>query len=92
MRQAVAQIIDRDAIAKKAYDGTVNPAYSIVPPGFLGSNEAFKAQYGTPDAAKAKQILSRPVSSTPVAIKLGYTPSHYGPNSVDEANELAQRS
>ena len=90
VRQAVAQIIDRDAIAQKAYDGTVNPAYSIVPPGFLGSNEAFKAQYGSPDPAKAKQILSQAGVSTPVAIKLGYTPSHYGPNSVDEANELAQ--
>lgn len=89
VRQAVAQIIDRNAIAQKAYNGTVNPAYSIVPPGFLGANEAFKAQYGSPDVAKAKQILEKGGISTPVPIKLGYTPSHYGPNSVDEANELA---
>jgi peptide/nickel transport system substrate-binding protein len=89
VRQAVAQIMDRDAIAKRAYDGTVNPAYSIVPPGFLGSNEAFKDKYGSPDPAKAKQILQAAGVATPVAIKLGYTPSHYGPNSVDEANELA---
>lgn len=89
VRQAVAQIMDRDAITSRAYDGTVNPAYSIVPPGFLGSNSAFKDRYGTPDAAKAKQILSQAGVQTPVSIKLGYTPSHYGPNSVDEANELA---
>jgi peptide/nickel transport system substrate-binding protein len=89
VRQAVAQIMDRNAIASRAYEGTVNPAYSIVPPGFLGSNEAFKSQYGSPSPAKAKQILSAAGVSTPVAIKLGYTPSHYGPNSVDEANELA---
>jgi len=90
VRQAVAQIIDRNAIASRAYDGTVNPAYSLVPPGFLGANEAFKARYGSPDVAKAKQILQKAGVSTPISIKLGYTPSHYGPNSVDEANELAQ--
>ena len=26
---------------------------------------------------------------TPVNLKIGYTPTHYGPNAVDEANELA---
>ena len=89
VRQAVAQLIDRQAIAQKAYNGTVNPAYSIVPPGFLGANQAFQARYGSPSTAKAKQILQKAGVSTPVTIKLGYTPSHYGPNSVDEANELA---
>lgn len=89
VRQAVAQIMDRNAIAQRAYDGTVNPAYSVVPPGFLGANEAFKTRYGAPDVAKAKQLLSSAGVQTPVAIKLGYTPSHYGPASVDEANELA---
>ena len=28
---------------------------------------------------------------TPVAIKLGYPPEHYGPNTVDEATELADQ-
>jgi peptide/nickel transport system substrate-binding protein len=90
VRQAVAQIMDRSKIASKAYDGTVTPAYSIVPPGFLGASEAFKSQYSSPSTSKAKQILTAAGVTTPVSIKLGYTPSHYGPNSVDEANELAQ--
>jgi peptide/nickel transport system substrate-binding protein len=89
VRQAVAQLIDRDAIASRAYDGTVNPAYSTVPPGFEGANQAFQTAYGSPSVAKAKAILSQAGVTTPVAIKLGYTPSHYGPNSVDEADELA---
>ncbi len=89
VRQAVAQIMDRNAIAKRAYNNTVSPAYSNVPPGFLGSDQAFKTQYGSPSDSKAKQILQKAGVSTPVTIKLGYTPSHYGPNSVDEANELA---
>jgi peptide/nickel transport system substrate-binding protein len=89
VRQAVAQIMDRNAIATRAYNGTVNPAYSTVPPGFLGADDAFKTAYGSPSVSKAKAILAKAHVQTPIAIKLGYTPSHYGPNSVDEANELA---
>jgi peptide/nickel transport system substrate-binding protein len=90
-RQAVAQIIDRDAIAKNAYDGTVSPAYSIVPPGFGGQKDSFKEKYGEPDVAAAKQLLADAGVKTPVDLTLGYTPSHYGPNAVDEANELAEQ-
>ena len=59
IRQAVAQIIDRDAIAENAYDGTVAPLYSIVPPGFGGQKDSFKEKYGEPDVDAAKQILRR---------------------------------
>jgi len=89
IRQAAAYIIDRDAIAKNAYDGTVKPTYSIVPPGFAGQKDSFKEKYGaTPDVAKAKQLLKQAGIKTPIKIRLGYTPTHYGPNTVDEANEL----
>jgi peptide/nickel transport system substrate-binding protein len=89
VRQAAAYLIDREAIAKNAYDGTVQPAYSIVPPGFSGQKDSFKEKYGdTPNVDKAKQVLQQAGIQTPVKIKLGYTPSHYGPNAVDEATEL----
>jgi peptide/nickel transport system substrate-binding protein len=90
VRQAAAQILDRDAIAKDAYDNTVTPLYSIVPPGYGGANEAFKSQYGGPNPAKAKQILQAAGIKTPVNITVGWTPTHYGPATEDEANE-AQR-
>jgi peptide/nickel transport system substrate-binding protein len=90
-RQAVAQIIDRDAIAKNAYDGTVSPAYSIVPPGFGGQKDSFKDKYGEPDVGAAKQLLDDAGIKTPIDLTLGYTPTHYGPNAVDEANELADQ-
>jgi peptide/nickel transport system substrate-binding protein len=89
IRQAVAQIIDRQAISDNAYDGTVTPSYSIVPPGFGGQKDSFKDKYGDPDVDKAKQLLDAAGVKTPVKIKLGYPPEHYGPNTVDEANELA---
>ena len=91
VRQAVAQLIDREAIAQDAYDGTVEPAYSIVPPGFGGQKDSFKEKYGEPSVDKAKQILDDAGVKTPVDITLGYTPTHYGPNAVDEATELASQ-
>jgi peptide/nickel transport system substrate-binding protein len=91
IRQAVAQLIDREAIAQRAYDGTVEPLYSIVPPGFPGQIDAFKDEYGDESVAKARQILQQAGIQTPVDLTLGYTPSHYGPASVDEATELQRQ-
>lgn len=89
VRQAAAQIIDRQAIATNAYENTVTPLYSIVPPGLAGAVESFKAAYGaTPNVDAAKKTLSDAGISTPVNITLGYTPTHYGPNAVDEATEF----
>ncbi len=88
-RQAVAQVIDREAIAQDSYDGTVEPAYSIVPPGFGGQKDSFKEAYGEPDVDAAKKLLDDAGIETPVELTLGYTPTHYGPNAVDEATQLA---
>ncbi len=89
VRQAAAQVIDRAAIAKNAYENTVTPLYSIVPQGLAGATEAFKDAYGAaPDVTAAKQILSDAGVTTPVNITMGYTPTHYGPNAVDEAQEF----
>jgi peptide/nickel transport system substrate-binding protein len=91
IRQAAAQLIDRQAIAKDAYDGTVDPLYSIVPPGYGGATQAFKTAYGTTDVAKAKQILKDAGISTPVNLTVGWTPTHYGPSTEDEANEVQRQ-
>ena len=89
VRQAVAQVIDRETIAQDAYDGTVEPSYSIVPPGFGGQKDSFLEKYGDPNVDAARKLLQDAGVKTPVNLKLGYTPTHYGPNAVDEANELA---
>src|SRR4029078_2226688 len=49
VRQPAAQVIDREAIAKDAYDNTVDPLYSIVPPGYGGQKDSFKEAYGAPN-------------------------------------------
>ncbi|MEP6525818.1 MAG: ABC transporter substrate-binding protein [Nocardioidaceae bacterium] len=91
VRQAAAQIIDRAAIAKTAYEDTVTPLYSIVPPGLPGQTDSFKTTYGdAPDVAAAKKMLSDAGIATPVKITMGYTPTHYGPTTVDEATEFSR--
>jgi len=91
VRQAGAQIFDREAIATDAYDGTVEPLYSIVPPGYAGQKDSFKDTFGAPDVEKAKQILADAGVSTPVDLTVGWTPTHYGPNAEDEANEVKRQ-
>jgi peptide/nickel transport system substrate-binding protein len=89
VRQAVAYTVDRDAIASKVYEGTVQPLYSMVPQGLQYATEPFKTEYGAqPDVNKAKQVLQQAGVKTPVPLELWYTPSHYGPVSADEYAEI----
>ena len=91
VRQAAAQVFDREAIAQDAYDGTVDPLYSIVPPGYAGQVDSFQTTYGAPDPDKAKKILDDAGISTPVDLTVGWTPTHYGPSTEDEANEVKRQ-
>lgn len=88
IRKAVAQIMDRQAIADRAYDGVVTPSYSIVAPGFPGQKDSFKEAFPEPDVDAAKKTLEDAGVKTPVELTLGWNPDHYGPNTVDEATEL----
>lgn len=87
VRQAVANLIDRQAIATKVYKDTYTPVYSFVPQGFTGAIEPLKDLYGQdggPSQDKAKAALEAAGVSTPVNLKLQYNPDHYGPSSGDE--------
>ncbi|MFE1429019.1 ABC transporter substrate-binding protein, partial [Streptomyces fungicidicus] len=46
VRQAVAQVVDRAAIAHKVYKDTVEPLYSMVPKGLTGHTTGFFDDYG----------------------------------------------
>ena len=92
VRQAVADLIDRDALSEQVYKGTYTPLYSQVPKGLTGANDAYKGLYGdgngAPSADKAKQALSDAGVSTPVDLKLQYNTDHYGPGSTDEYGQI----
>jgi peptide/nickel transport system substrate-binding protein len=88
VRQAVADLIDRQQIADQVYKGTYTPLYSFVADGLTGANQALKGLYGDgnggPDANKAAQRLQAAGVQTPVQLSLQYTTDHYGPSSGDE--------
>ncbi|BDZ53241.1 ABC transporter substrate-binding protein [Agromyces marinus] len=88
VRQAVADLIDRDAISEDVYKGTFTPLYSYVADGLTGANEALKGLYGdgagSPDPDKAAERLEAAGVETPVAIGIQYVAERYGPSSSDE--------
>lgn len=88
VRQAAADLVDRDELASQVYKGTYTPLYSYVPDGLTGATESLKSLYGDgkggPDADKAKQTLADAGVDTPVVLNLQYSNDHYGPSSGDE--------
>jgi peptide/nickel transport system substrate-binding protein len=87
VRQGVANLVDRQAIADQVYKGTYLPLYSNVPSGFLGADQSFKDAYGDagkPSLDKAKKVLADAGVTTPVTLNLQYNPDHYGKSSGDE--------
>lgn len=95
VRQAMADIVDRDAIATQVYKGTYLPAYSVVPDGFVGAIKPMKDMYGDgngkPSLDKAKQAFSDAGVTGPVTLKLQYNPDHYGKSSGDEYAMLKEQ-
>src|SRR3954449_9404008 len=88
VRQAVADLIDREELSDQVYKGTYSPLYSFVPEGLTGAITPLKDAYGDgnggPDADKAKQTLTAAGVTTPVQLNLQYNTDHYGPSSGDE--------
>jgi peptide/nickel transport system substrate-binding protein len=88
VRQAVADLIDRQELSDQVYKGTYTPLYSFVPEGLTGAITPLKDQYGDgnggPSVDKAKQALTAAGVTTPVQLSLQYTTDHYGPSSGDE--------
>ncbi|MQA35933.1 ABC transporter substrate-binding protein [Modestobacter roseus] len=88
VRQAIASLIDREALAEQVYKGTYTPLYSFVPEGLTGAVEPLKEKYGDgeggPDADAAAELLQAAGVETPVQLNLQYSNDHYGPSSGDE--------
>ena len=88
VRQAVAHLVDREAIAGKVYQDTYQPLYSYVPAGLTGATESLKGLYGdgsgSPDADKAKSTLAAAGITGKVALDLQYSSNYYGALSADE--------
>ncbi len=89
VRQAIADLIDRDAISEDVYKGTFTPLYSYVPEGLTGATESLKGLYGdgngAPDPAKAAERMEAAgITTPPLDISIQYVAERYGPSSSDE--------
>ncbi|GGJ55607.1 ABC transporter substrate-binding protein [Streptomyces brasiliensis] len=88
VRKAVAQVVDRAAIAHKVYKDTVDPLYSMVPAGLTGHTTGFFDDYGNPDVSKARKILTRAGITQRVPLTFWYTTDRYGSETAKEFQEL----
>ncbi|MFJ6015760.1 ABC transporter substrate-binding protein [Streptomyces sp. NPDC092952] len=91
VRRAIAQLVDRDALVAKVYQGTAEPLYSMVPKGIAGHTTSFFDAYGDPDRAKAKQILSKAGINKPVELTFWYATDRYGSSTAPEFDELKRQ-
>ena len=95
VRQAMAHLVDREAIAQQVYKGTYLPAWSFIPDGFAGATTPLKSRYGDgngkPSLDKARKVLADAGVTTPLALNIQYNPDHYGPSSGDEYAMVKQQ-
>jgi peptide/nickel transport system substrate-binding protein len=84
VRQAIAYLVNRDAITSQVYGSTAEPLYSLIPAGITGHTNSFFDQYGQPSTDMAAQVLRQAGISTPVELTLNYTTDHYGSGTAKE--------
>lgn len=91
VRRAVAQVVDRAAIAHNIYKDTVDPLYSMVPSGLTGHTTGFFDSFGDPDTAKARAILTEAGITEKVPLTLWYTTDRYGSDTALEFKEIKKQ-
>jgi peptide/nickel transport system substrate-binding protein len=92
VRQAIAYLLDRDALINEVYEDTATPLYSIIPAGITGHNTAFFNTYGSrPSRAKAEAALLADGITDKVKLTLWSTPTRYGPSTDQEFKAIAKQ-
>ncbi|MEU8529922.1 MULTISPECIES: ABC transporter substrate-binding protein [Streptomyces] len=91
VRRAIAQLIDRDALVGKVYQGTAEPLYSMVPKGIAAHTTKFFDRYGDPDVDKARKILREGGITKPVELTFWYATDRYGSATAAEFAEIKRQ-
>lgn len=93
VRRALATLVDREMVADEVLAGTVDPAYSPVPAGILGSTESFRNMYREPDVVAAIDLLTGAgyTPEEPARIELAYPPERYGVGIAQAMEELERQ-
>lgn len=89
VRRALAWLIDRERLAAKVYDGTVDPLYSLIPTGITGHTTSFFDDYPKQSTAKARALLSQAGVKLPVRFTFGYGKGRGA--GAEEAAELKEQ-
>lgn len=80
VRQAIAQLVDRETVMEDVLGGAFVPAFSPVPPGYAGSSDSFLETYGHPDITEAIELLEEAgyTATNRAEIELAYPPERFG--------------
>jgi peptide/nickel transport system substrate-binding protein len=92
-RQAMAELVDREALTEAMSGQAAESLHSPIPSGFPDSVDAFLDVYGEPDDAGAIQLLRDAGYSEeePVELELAYPPERYGIELVEAMEELERQ-
>ncbi|MCZ4099155.1 peptide-binding protein [Streptomyces sp. So13.3] len=88
VRQAVAQILDRQALTRDVFQRTADPLYSPVPVGITGHANSFFKTYGDPSVTKAKALLHQAGIDDKVAFDYWYRKDLAGSSNKEEAEAI----
>ncbi|WP_299537268.1 ABC transporter substrate-binding protein [uncultured Streptomyces sp.] len=91
VREAVARLIDRDALVAKVYQGTAEPLYSMIPKGIATHATSFFDVFGDPDPEKAAEALEDAGITAPVKMTFWYTTDRYGSATEPEFKEIKRQ-
>jgi peptide/nickel transport system substrate-binding protein len=92
VRQAIAEIVDRQAIARDVYKRTAEPLYSVVPQGINSHVNSFFNKYGAaPTPARAKQTLQNAGFHAKVPLTINFRRDTGGTVNQLEAETIAKQ-
>ncbi|MBY8880496.1 ABC transporter substrate-binding protein [Actinacidiphila acidipaludis] len=91
VRQAMAMVLDRQAITKNVYKRTADPLYSVVPQGISSHINSFYNVYGAPNVAAAQKKLHNAGITSKVPLTINYRRDNGGTMNQPEAEAIAQQ-
>ncbi|MFE0705119.1 ABC transporter substrate-binding protein [Streptomyces sp. NPDC058872] len=91
VRRAIAQLVDRDELVNKVYQGTAEPLYSMVPKGIAAHTTKFFDRFGAPSVKKAEEILRDADITEPVKLDFWYATDRYGSSTATEFAEIKRQ-
>jgi peptide/nickel transport system substrate-binding protein len=91
VRQAIAQLIDRQQITRDIYKRTDVPLYSIVPQGTTAHVNSFFDKYGEPSVSKARKILQKAGITQKVSLTINFRRDLGGTSNKVEAQMIEKQ-